>query len=141
MLLTNRKKAQNGSPKLVSKPTHDKCRHSVDLQKKMLIKRLGLRIFELKPVPQDLKGLVSRISKENHESNTASNKAMSAPVSQHFNHLQSKDTHVVIRANTIVQDQKDVWIGSLLRRSFSGAGAASPGPAPWFRPRIEPATA
>ena len=87
--------------------TDDIFVYAVSLQqKKRLLKRLGIQIFELKPVPGDVRQMIrryDRLAAERENRKASSNDS---------NPEQSSATQVGIHGKSFVMDDKIVWIGS-----------------------------
>jgi len=82
-------------------------------QKKMFVKNLKFRIFELKPIPADISKMMPRYLSASKDSLTSENNLPANSVLEEDVFLEEqRKKHICIHAKTFVIDDEIVWIGS-----------------------------
>lgn len=81
-------------------------------QKKKFVKKLKFRIFEFKPVPEDVLEMMPRYQFVQEEKSQRFSIPIVGNIFSDKNSMESQRRHLCLHAKTFVVDKKSVWIGS-----------------------------
>jgi len=83
-------------------------------QKKLFVQDLRFRIFELKPVPEDIAEMMPRytLKMDRREEQADMESVDSLSQEKNMNIAESKEKHLCVHAKSFVIDDKIAWIGS-----------------------------